>query len=228
MKKALLIPVKDLGMAKSRLSNLLSQSVRTELAEVMLRTVFGVVAKLDWDWLRVIVTNYPPAIDLAASYGFSVIQETHQVSESESVDFASQILEEDGVLGCLRLPLDLPLLDVETLRYLLNLTEKADVVIIPSYDGTGTNALYRSSPTLFPSKFGEDSLEKHSALARKKTDKVIIQSKDRIGVDIDEPEDLALLGSLGMTCPTLDFLIQAGIAKKTSEGSWEIRGKEDV
>jgi len=63
--------------------------------------------------------------------------------------------------------------------------------MVPSRDGRGTNAIIRTPPTLFPSRFGPDSLRLHSGEADKLGIKPVIVSNERIALDIDEPADLA-------------------------------------
>ena len=225
--RALLVPVKNLANAKTRLDSLLSLSERRELAWVMLEGVLAQIAGLDTTWERVMVTNYDPAIDLARGLGFRVIQEAEQVSESHSVDFASGVLAGEGLSGVLRIPLDLPLLTQDALATVLEATaietpsngipvvEQAggapSAILVPSRDGTGTNAVYRSPPALFPSRFGPDSLSLHRSEARQAGCEPLILSSGAMGLDIDDPGDIAELVARGIKCPTLDYLRGIGI-----------------
>ena len=235
--RALLVPVKNLANAKTRLDSLLSLSERRELAWVMLEGVLAQIAGLDTTWERVMVTNYDPAIELARDLGFRVIQEVEQVSESHSVDFASGVLAGEGLSGVLRIPLDLPLLTQDALATVLEATaietplntppsneipsnkipvvEQAgggpSAILVPSRDGTGTNAVYRSPPALFPSRFGPDSLSLHRSEARQAGCEPLILSSGAMGLDIDDPGDIAELVARGIKCPTLDYLRGIGI-----------------
>ena len=225
--RALLVPVKNLANAKTRLDSLLSLSERRELAWVMLEGVLAQIAGLDTTWERVMVTNYDPATELARGLGFRVIQEAEQVSESHSVDFASGVLAGEGLSGVLRIPLDLPLLTQDALATVLEATaietpsngipvvEQAggapSAILVPSRDGTGTNAVYRSPPALFPSRFGPDSLSLHRSEARQAGCEPLILSSGAMGLDIDDPGDIAELVARGIKCPTLDYLRGIGI-----------------
>jgi len=58
----------------------------------------------------------------------------------------------------LRLPIDIPLATARDIDALFaNMQDAPATVIVPSRDGTGTNALLRSPPTLFRSHFGPGS-----------------------------------------------------------------------
>jgi 2-phospho-L-lactate guanylyltransferase len=61
---------------------------------------------------------------------------------------------------------------------------------VPSRDGTGTNALLRTPPELFPSRFGAESCAKHLAEARARGAEIRVFRNARIELDIDEVEDL--------------------------------------
>lgn len=194
----ILIPVKDLSRAKQRLSGLLTQEERTRLARVMLETTFAVAANVANVDCLAVVTLYPPAISLAEKYGMEVICETRQSSESASVDFGSSELIKRGATSVLRLPIDLPLLKTEDLELILNHQKPAPhVVIAPSRDGNGTNALLRSPPDMFPSHFGPGSLARHLREAEKMQAACEVLHLPRIALDIDDAEDLKELMKLG-------------------------------
>lgn len=191
----ILIPVKDLSRAKQRLAGLMSQKERTQLAWEMLERTFAAAARVRQIDRIAIVTLYEPAIVLAEKYGMEVILETEQISESASVDFGSREVCKRGATAVLRLPIDLPLITAEDIEAILACDQPGAscVVIVPSRDGTGTNAILRRPPDLFPSHFGAGSLAKH--LNEAETARAIckILELPRIALDIDEPEDLAEL-----------------------------------
>jgi 2-phospho-L-lactate guanylyltransferase len=70
------------------------------------------------------------------------------------------------------------------------------IVIVPSRDGTGTNALLRSPPTLFPSHFGPGSFALHLDEAKRCGARVHVMRNPRIELDIDEIDDLRALAGL--------------------------------
>jgi 2-phospho-L-lactate guanylyltransferase len=70
-------------------------------------------------------------------------------------------------------------------------------VIVPSSDGTGTNALLRSPPALFPSHFGPNSFVQHLDEAKAARARVKILRNPRIERDVDEWADLdAIAGAV--------------------------------
>ena len=194
MKSALLIPVKDLTNAKTRLSSLLTPDQRKTLAHTMLEGTLDQIARVKTRVSRFMVTSYEPAKILAGQFGLEVIEENEQISESDSVDRASAILEKAGFDLVFRVPLDLPVLDSLDLDAVLSLGESGKkVVLVPSLSGTGTNGILRNPPTLFPSRFGSGSLEKHLNLARERTASIEICNAKSMALDIDDPADLKTL-----------------------------------
>ncbi len=217
----ILIPVKDLTRAKQRLASLMTQEERTQLAWAMLENTFAVVAQVTTIDRIVVVTLYEPAIALAKSYGMEVALETEQLSESASVDFGSREVTRCGAQSVLRLPIDLPLITVEDIETILACERQSNpsvpsVVIVPSQDGTGTNAIMRRPPTLFPSHFGTGSLAKHLSEAAQIKAECKVIDLPRIALDIDEPVDLIELLKQGEG-RIVDLLRQMGIEKRVPE-----------
>ena len=94
----------------------------------------------------------------------------------------------------LRLPLDLPLIQSSDIDELLAVKCPApSLVIVPSRDGTGTNAMLRTPPTLFPSHFGTGSFAKHLAEAEESHTQVIVRRNARLEMDVDDEADLRAL-----------------------------------
>jgi 2-phospho-L-lactate/phosphoenolpyruvate guanylyltransferase len=192
--RALLLPIKDLRHAKQRLAGLLTPEERCTLAQAMLADTFRAVRDVRLAENIFVVTNYEPAIRAAKENGWEVLREESQISESASVDWASRICAERKVAGLLRLPIDLPLMQASDIDELFAVDCAAPaVVMVPSRDATGTNAILRMPPALFPSHFGEGSFAKHRAEAERAAARVIIQRNARLEMDVDDETDLRTL-----------------------------------
>lgn len=211
----LLIPVKDLTRAKQRLAALMTQQERTQLAWAMLENTFAAASQTCSVDRVAIVTLYPPAIELAKKFGMEVILETEQISESASVDFGSREAAKRGAEAVLRLPIDLPLITAEDIETIIAADQpEPSVVIVPSRDGTGTNAILRRPPTLFPSHFGTGSLAKHIREAEQANAACTLLDLPRIALDIDEPEDLVEFLKLGQGTPLYELLAELKIDER--------------
>jgi 2-phospho-L-lactate guanylyltransferase len=192
--RALLLPVKDLNNAKKRLMGVLSPEERFGLAEAMLADTIRAVRGVALAEKIFVVTNYEPAMRVARENGWELFREEQQISESHSVDAASRICEDQGVTALLRLPLDLPLVQSNDIDELLAEECRAPaLVIVPSRDGTGTNAVLRMPPTLFPSHFGAGSFAKHVAEAENAAAQLVVRRNPRLEMDVDDESDLRAL-----------------------------------
>lgn len=192
--RALLLPVKDLKNAKKRLADVLSPEERFGLAQAMLADTIRTIQRVRNAEKIFVVTNYQPALDAGEENGWEILREDRQISESHAVDFASRVCEERGVTGLLRVPLDVPLAQAVDIDELLATECGAPgLVIVPSRDGTGTNAILRTPPALFPSHFGEGSLAKHLSEAKRAGAKVFLCRNPRLEMDVDDESDLRAL-----------------------------------
>src|SRR5258707_1563851 len=192
--RALLLPLKDLNNAKKRLIGVLTPEERLGLAGAMLADTIRAVRGVRCAEKIFVVTNYEPVMQLAEENRWEILREEQQISESHSVDAASRICEQRGVSGLLRLPLDLPLIQSSDIDALLTSECQAPaLVIVPSRDGAGTNAMLRTPPTLFPSHFGSGSFAKHLAEAERAHAQVIVRRNPRLEMDVDDETDLRAL-----------------------------------
>lgn len=188
----LLIPVKDPGCAKQRLSGLLNQRQRTELAWAMLEDLATALAQAERPEAIFVVTSSDAVAAFARRQRWDLLREENQSSESSSVDWASGELKRRGIGQVLRLPGDVPLVRAMDIDAVIHAGDFGQCcAIVPSRDGTGTNALLRTPPDAFPSRFGPGSFELHHQEAGLRQVRLLTLLNDRIALDIDEPDDLA-------------------------------------
>lgn len=202
-----LIPIKELTRAKQRLADLMTQKERSALAWLMLEHLFHEVARARGYDRVAVVTLDEAAAQLARRFHFELIKETQQTSESASVDYGSRIVGARGAGSVLRLPIDLPLIAAEDIENILGrINDQPAIVIVPSRDETGTNAIVRTPPELFPSHFGPNSLAKHLDEARRCGVPCELIHLPRIALDLDGPADLAYLLECGHRSSVNEFL----------------------
>jgi 2-phospho-L-lactate/phosphoenolpyruvate guanylyltransferase len=214
--RALLLPIKDLRNAKQRLAGVLTADERTGLAQAMLADTVRALRVVRHADKIFVVTNYAPAIEIAHENGWQVLREDRQISESVSVDAASRECERLGVTALLRLPLDIPLVQPSDLDDLFEIhCPPPGLVIVPSRDGTGTNAILRTPPSLFPSHFGSGSFAKHCAEAERTSANIVKCRNIRLEMDVDDEADLrALLEHDLSGTHTGEWLVESGVAAK--------------
>jgi coenzyme F420-0:L-glutamate ligase/coenzyme F420-1:gamma-L-glutamate ligase len=217
---AILIPVKSTARAKGRLGSVLDLRARQQLSLAMLEDVLAAVMPAVGSLVdsAVVVTSDPEAMALARAHGATVLEEQEQRSESHSVDAASRTCAERGVEAVLTLPADIPAVQAEDIQRILQEAQSdRAVVLVPSRDDKGTNAIWRRPPQAIPSRFGFDSFRKHRAEAEARGLAWAVLRLPRLAVDIDEPEDLAAFLTLPGESKTRALLEQLGIADRAGD-----------
>jgi 2-phospho-L-lactate/phosphoenolpyruvate guanylyltransferase len=191
MRNAVLIPVKEFHEAKKRLAPHFSSTERAALAEAMCKDFFSVVTKVRGVGRVFVISKETRALAWARALGWETIPESRQVSESDSVDAASSYCAERGIESLLRLPIDIPIAQAADIEAIFRESRSAPgAVIVPSGDGTGTNALLRTPPTLFPSHFGPNSFKLHLAEAERCGVRARVLRNLQLELDVDEMDDL--------------------------------------
>lgn len=179
----IVVPMRPLAEAKSRLGAALAPSARAALAKGMFQHVLQVAQGLAPTY---VVSRDPALLALAAQ----PVRETGRGLNPALEQVAGQL---DGAEPVLALSADLPLLAPQDLEAMAALLSQADVVAAPDRAGTGTNALLLARPGLIPYAFGKDSLAAHRAAAQARGLRFALCERAGLASDIDRPEDLALL-----------------------------------
>src|SRR5947207_15461055 len=188
----ILVPVKDLANAKQRLSPVLPQSARTELAHALLRDVLEAVAEFGGDEVS-LVTSDSFAAALAGSHGFGIISDDSNLSETEAIAMATRVCESRGVESTLVIPADIPLIEASEIAMIYRNAPQMGSVLVPAHDGRGTNAILRRPAALFPLRFGNESFLPHLAAAKATGHPWVVLTLRGIALDIDTPDDLQQL-----------------------------------
>ena len=193
MRGMLLIPVKTLATAKQRLADVLAQPQRSQLAEAMLRDVMiaatGVIDRID----VALVTGDARARELADEFGFGVIDDTRNESETAAIEMATAWCEARGYDTTIVVPGDIPLITSEELHRVLDAAPEEGAVFVPAYDRRGSNCILRRPAAIIPLRFGNDSFLPHCEAMRQTGRELVILEMPGIGLDIDNPHELDLL-----------------------------------
>ncbi len=210
---AALLPVKSPAEAKQRLRAVLDAAERERLARIMYSETLAtlrVVAGLD---RVVVVSNDAQVLEEAEGSGALTFAEQRQQSHSASADHAAAWCESLGASTVLMVPIDLPLSTAEEFQALLEAAPAAAgserrpaLVIVPSADGTGTNVLLRTPPSVVRSQFGPGSFAAHLADGRRKGVSVCVRRPAGLVFDLDTPADLLAIAERARPGPTWEFL----------------------
>jgi 2-phospho-L-lactate guanylyltransferase len=191
------VPVKDLVNAKQRLMRVLSPAERRDLARAMLADVLRALAgaHLDRVW---VVTREPEVVALARSFGAEPLAEVENRGHTAAVATAQAAAVGAGADAFLTIPGDVPCVTADEIREMLGALGSAPAVVLaPSRSRLGTNGALLAPPTAMPLRFGEPSFDGHLTAARALRLEPRIVSLSGLGLDVDDPDDLAALLAAG-------------------------------
>ena len=189
------LPLKSLDRAKSRLAPALPPGDRRRLMRAMVLDVLAACRAARRAERVAIVTADPDWQALARAQGCDVIDELIEIGYPAAADLACRSLERRGdVRHVAVLPGDLPLLDAGELdQVMAALAEGARYVIVPSRDGQGTNCVAQRLPLEVPLRHGPQSFDRHLRLAAAAGIAPTVLRLSGLGHDVDLPEDIAAL-----------------------------------
>lgn len=191
-----LVPLKDLVRAKTRLSGLLSPSERRALAQAMVEDVLALLlAHPLIDGIN-LVSDDPSAHLLAGQYGARHWPESELGCSglNNIIGSASRRLLALSDQPLLVLHADLPLLGLADLSAVLAARERSQGLVVgPDRHGKGTNMLCFDTAAMPVFCFGDDSCKRHLAAAAAQGISGCKVTRPGIGLDVDEPQDLAML-----------------------------------
>jgi 2-phospho-L-lactate guanylyltransferase len=189
----ILVPIKNLENAKERLSPVLSRAERRALAEAMLQDVLAALAAVNHHTRVGVVSSDPLAVALAERYGFTLIPDPANLGESDAIAHATEHCIARGEDSTLVIPGDIPLVQAEDIEQVLAAAPAQGSVLVPGWDGRGSNAVLRRPAGLFPLRFGNDSFQPHLRAAQATGMPCVVLRLPRLGLDVDNSADLAQL-----------------------------------
>ncbi len=100
-----------------------------------------------------------------------------------------------GTGALLTISADLPLLQVHDILGMIDRLRYVDVVLAPSQEGTGTNAVFVRPPLVVPYVFGPGSLQRFRLEAEGRTLRSTFHTSIGLALDIDTIDDIDILHS---------------------------------
>jgi 2-phospho-L-lactate guanylyltransferase len=189
-----IVPVKPLRRGKSRLAKVISAEERADLNQYLLEHTIQVLSTIDEIENVLVISRDTEALALARNLGARTVQENGSPGLNTALTRAVEIAKSYGTSGILVIPADLPRLDAEDIRKILvHRNDPPVVVIAPDRKKVGTNALFVCPPDLIEFKYGIGSFKKHSQAAVEAGARLEICDLASLELDLDEPEDLALI-----------------------------------
>ena len=189
-----IIPVKPLRRGKSRLAKVISAEKRAELNQYLLEHTIQILSTIDEIENIMVISKDTEALALARDLGAKTVQEYGSPGLNTALSRAVEIAKSYETCGILIVPADIPRLNAEDIKKILDHREKPPVVVIvPDRKKEGTNVLFASPPDLIEFQYGNGSFEKHSQAALEAGARLEICELASLELDLDEPEDLALV-----------------------------------
>ncbi len=185
-----IIPVKPLKRAKSRLADVLSQEQREVFAVKSLLRLIETVKSVPAVAGVLVISRDTKALALARDAGAHTVQESGAPELNNALMRATLVVGDWRANSVLVLPADLPLITAEDITEIIRLGSRLNTIVIATdRNENGTNALMSTPPGLIPYSYGEGSFLRHIQLAQEAGVRVEIYHSDRL-LDVDIPADL--------------------------------------
>jgi 2-phospho-L-lactate guanylyltransferase len=192
MKRWVIVPVKRLAAAKSRLAPALSARQRRLLAGGLLEHTLKILHNLKGIDGLLVVSKDPAVLATARKSGAHPVPEGRCDGLNRALSRAAVEAVRHGAEAVMVLPVDLPMLRMQDLKTAMHMGRRPPfVVIAPDRAKRGTNLLYMSPPGIVEFSFGERSFRRHLQSARRAGVEGTICRLPALEHDIDKPEDLA-------------------------------------
>tara|TARA_B100001093_G_scaffold122712_1_gene115402 strand:- start:37 stop:678 length:642 start_codon:yes stop_codon:yes gene_type:complete len=201
------VPLKNLKLAKSRLSNILAEGERQEL----------VLAMFDDVLVSLRESHFIDEIFLVADKYFDPVADVQMITEIKNRGYDEAIIEAlkdsrvNQAQAMLILPADLPLVSRDELDTLIRDQEERSIRIAGARDQDGTNALVMKPPSLLATSFGVGSFERHKKFAKALSVKIEEINLPGLSFDVDTEKDLIDFVQTKSDTRTYRFLDESGI-----------------
>lgn len=185
------IPVKDTRGAKQRLAGLLPQTLRSELALMLLDQTLRDLARFAPEVERLLISDAPAMAMVAESHGAYFLHEPAGAGETAAVQRATAWTIKQGYAAQAVIPADMAQLSEAEVRLLVEAPRPAPgVILCPAVGDDGTNAILASPPNAIDYRFGDKSFAGYRARAAATGLACEIMRLESFVLDIDTPDDV--------------------------------------
>ncbi|HJT09371.1 MAG TPA: 2-phospho-L-lactate guanylyltransferase [Candidatus Nitrosotalea sp.] len=189
-----IVPVKTFSRAKTRLN--ISSEKTEKICRIMLESVLGAISQSEIIEKTVIVSKDDDAFEIGKKFGAMEIYDHDELGVNNAVKLADDYLSKEGFDSTIVFPQDIPLIQAEDIRTLLDMKiQNRCVLVVPSRKFDGTNALFRTPVNVMETHYDEDSYKIHLTTAEKRNAKSALVLIRRIMLDVDDQSDLNLIMS---------------------------------
>ena len=191
LKTSAIIPVKTFSKAKTRLN--LQQTSKEEICSIMLQEVLKTISSSKLINKIVMVSKDEAALKIGRQ--FNVIELFDDESGvNNAINLADKYLFDKKFDCSVIFPQDIPIMTSFDIDTLLGFIRSIDsVIIVPSRQFNGTNALVRCPASLMQTKYDMGSYTHQMDAANAKAKNISIALIRRMMLDIDDESDLAFM-----------------------------------
>jgi 2-phospho-L-lactate guanylyltransferase len=176
---------------------MLTEDQRTRLNRYLLEHILTVLNEVPEIEHTLVVSRDPAALALTREIGGRTVLENGAPQFNTALKRATAVATMHGAHAVLILPADLPLITAADIKKLLERGKKPPVVVIaPDRRENGTNGLLVNPAGLIEYGYGPGSNRRHAERAAEAGARVEVIPSKTIGLDLDLPEDLEMVGGL--------------------------------
>ena len=191
MKTCAIIPVKTFSIAKKRLN--VQQIAKEKLCMLMLEEVLDTVSQCKLIDKIIIVSKDEAALKLGRPLDVVEIFDDES-GVNNAIHLADQYTSEKKFDCSIIFPQDIPLMKSIDIDNLLGFVKSENsVIVVPSRQFNGTNALVRCPANIIDTRYDMGSYTYQIDAARTKTKNISVALIRRIMLDIDDESDLAFM-----------------------------------
>jgi 2-phospho-L-lactate/phosphoenolpyruvate guanylyltransferase len=192
-----IVPVKPLLLGKSRLAGAIAPQARATLNRSLLENTLKTLRGARGIDQTLVTSRDPEALAIAREFSARTLLEQSAAHLNGALERATILARAVQCRAVLVLPADLPLLSTDDVQALLALLNGDSIVALaPDRHETGTNALLISPPGSIAFRFGRASFDQHKQQTLQAGIRLEIVRRPSLALDLDLPEDLALLREL--------------------------------
>ena len=191
LKTCAIIPVKTFDIAKTRLK--LSKTRKEEICKAMLDEVLNTVSNSQLIDKIILVSKDEMALKLGKRFNTAEIFDDES-GVNHAVYLADQYILDNNYDRSVIFPQDIPMMRSFDIDNLLGFSEyKNSIIIVPSRQLNGTNALVRYSINVMKTQYDRGSYVFQLDAAKAVSQNVSIALIRRIMLDIDDEHDLTFM-----------------------------------
>ena len=191
LKTSVIIPVKTFSEAKTRLN--IQQTCKEEICSIMLQEVLKTISNCNLVSKIVIVSKDETALKIGRPFNAIEIFDDES-GVNNAINLADEYLSDKNFDCSVIFPQDIPIMTSSDIDALLGFIRSINsVIIVPSRQFNGTNALVRYPVGLMQTRYDMGSYTHQMDAASTKTKNISIALIRRMMLDIDDESDLTFM-----------------------------------